>query len=973
MAWKKFMTSMILFVFLVGTFPLAALAEQTNDMTAKPMLSAVNEQGSDRGARLVLGEAKYDKLSSEKRERLKDIKDSKLEKLNDLRQDRFDKVSEFKQDKIEKLTELRQDRLDKISDLKQDKIEKLTELRKDRLDKVSELKSEKIEKLTELRQDRLDKISDLKTSELRKLTELRNERLEKMTEDLSNDELEKLSKIRREKMIELANKDSAKIKAELNKIKLVTMKKADLFRERVLSKEVVDSARERYADAKEEFEKVKKAYDEKKTKWSEFQQNLKDCEGVDSARCDDLREEAFGPAKDYLVSATKQAINYFEKLKAKVESMDDLDEERARSMVEDIDSTLGKLEDLLNRINAANSRDDLNVVAKELRQLWSKVKNQGVSHATEIVHSKLIDLIKRAEYTGDKIEAKISELDEQSEDVEKLEDLLESYFDSLDQAKASYYEAVDLREKANDLLKNGIDSRETKEEFDSILSESKSKFKEARDYLTRSHRILVEIVKLIKSLGADIPLAETEQELESEMIQVIESEVTAEGVSCKDYDYGINIFKPSFVRGDSGKVIGTFKDFCSDNENGIGHVEQGAFVHEYLCENSKVVGMTYECENGCYDGACALPTVSATVTTEFVDLELIGFEPEVEPLPFGKAVPVKIGIKNNGNSKVDGNYNIEIQYCKPDMTGCHIPMSLPGKALYPGEEYYPIAKIQPAESDLFENSFILAVLVDGDDEVLESDEFNNAKREILDVVKEEGFVDLELIGFEPQYEPLKYGQEVEVKIAVKNNGNFGVTEGYNVEIQYCKPDMTSCHIPMSLPGKSIAPGATVTYFATIKPGDNDIVDGSFLLAVIADGDNEVSESNELNNAKREVLDVLFPTATNPGTSSSGSGSSGSSEFEICGDGFDNDGDGYFDCHDSDCSPAAGETYVAGAVCTLETAKPTCCLDHNAKTAVFAESFQFDMCVGAGRYPTVNDDVCEAMADKVGYTYEGELH
>jgi len=93
--------------------------------------------------------------------------------------------------------------------------------------------------------------------------------------------------------------------------------------------------------------------------------------------------------------------------------------------------------------------------------------------------------------------------------------------------------------------------------------------------------------------------------------------------------------------------------------------------------------------------------------------------------------------------------------------------------------------------------------------------------------------------------------------------------------------------------------------------------------------------------------------------------------KLCADGIDNDGDEYIDCHDSDCGPATGEVYKAGEPCTLENNKPTCCLDHSKSEATFYKGFNINtMCVGAGRYPVVNEEVCRLMAKKEGYTYKG---
>lgn len=85
--------------------------------------------------------------------------------------------------------------------------------------------------------------------------------------------------------------------------------------------------------------------------------------------------------------------------------------------------------------------------------------------------------------------------------------------------------------------------------------------------------------------------------------------------------------------------------------------------------------------------------------------------------------------------------------------------------------------------------------------------------------------------------------------------------------------------------------------------------------------------------------------------------------EACWDGSDNDSDGYYDCHDADCS--------SDSSCVLKNSQPTCCLYHTDKKSSYASNFNSStMCLGAGRFPVLNETVCKAMAGKVGYSYQG---
>lgn len=90
--------------------------------------------------------------------------------------------------------------------------------------------------------------------------------------------------------------------------------------------------------------------------------------------------------------------------------------------------------------------------------------------------------------------------------------------------------------------------------------------------------------------------------------------------------------------------------------------------------------------------------------------------------------------------------------------------------------------------------------------------------------------------------------------------------------------------------------------------------------------------------------------------------------EICNDGIDNDADTSIDCFDGDCGPPPGVVYSDSDVCALRTEIPVCCLYHNNREALFIASYQTGMCEGAGRYPVLNEQICQSMVNLWGYTY-----
>ena len=1039
MNFNKLFTSIVLMIFIVGMLPLAVIAVDDGMLPAtkdKPMLSAVKESGvstsSGGGAvKQATGKpmlaATKDKpmLSAEKpkvtREKLRNvlgekidnIKESRLDKLSDLRDDRLKKLTDLKEDKLEKLADLREDRLEKLTDLKQDKLEKLADLRQDRLDKLADLK-----------QDKLEQISEMGSARIRKLTELKENKLKEITEDLSDEEIEKLSYLKRDRLVELAKQTKSKVKEELEKVRVVKKAREDRFRERVVDKDVLSKAKETYKNAKEKAEELRRAYEARKNNWKEAKDKLDSCRDTED-NCFEDESDAIESGKEFLLGAAERAMTYFEKLKSKIESSDDISEARAQALVADIDSVLNRLESIVEMIRDATTKDEVNSAAKELRKVWEVVKEKGKAHATKIIQAKLSDLIERAYATGERVEGAVANLEEEGTDVSEIDALLDNYYALLEKTRDIHAQAEEIREDARKQITEDM-SPELRKDIGERLKEANEKTKDAKEVLKEAHKTLRDIVKLLKKLGGIL------SELSGEDVTVIEEiqEETTDLASavCNDVD-GKDILTASYTYGDSGAVVGEFNDFCSNNENGIGHVEEGIYLHEYFCDAGFVVGKTLKCAGGCVEGAC-IGGFADDEVSEFVDLKLSNFV--IGDVFYGEPVKIGFTVDNIGNADINKEFQIEVRICKGDATtSCHIPQGISETYFAEGESKSYSVEVMPSDSDIVNDMVSFAVVVDGDSQITESSELNNMKRDAKDVsyltatpvvepssneviaaacgdymkvlfdddlyFSADG-VDYRLnfykdtnaagvsgyrlylnseyntapvtgttsgimgIGgmFNDPHDDIKvtitevFGETVQFRIDCLNENDYSDVDPIEQEMELLEQDLDCMDYDAgkNLLEKSHAKGFTgavdadlYDYCSDNEDGLTESSTGDYVHEYFCSEGQLVSKTFECGNGCNDGACVVVE-----------------SETEVCSDGVDNDGDGYIDCHDGDCS---------GTQCSLKNKEPTCCLYHDLEVGTYTGTFiQGTYCDGAGKFPVMNEAVCEAMVDHAGYSYVG---
>ena len=212
---------------------------------------------------------------------------------------------------------------------------------------------------------------------------------------------------------------------------------------REIAKERYDNARNNYAKAKEMFSSDMEKYRQAKEDFKEMKRKVKDAcaEDKESQECKDAEKEAFEAARNTLLSAADQAYQHLAQIRSKIESSEDITDEEAAERISEIEGKMQELQNLIGKIGAADTKDELKEYAKDLQQIWAKFRNKAKRHVAKLINDKLSGVYRRSKQLGDKVECALSTVEESKKadimaKVDEMNTLLDKAKTHHDTAKA---------------------------------------------------------------------------------------------------------------------------------------------------------------------------------------------------------------------------------------------------------------------------------------------------------------------------------------------------------------------------------------------------------------------------------------------------------------------------------------------------------------------------------------------------------
>ena len=224
----------------------------------------------------------------------------------------------------------------------------------------------------------------------------------------------------------------------------------------------------------------------------------KECASIanaDNGSCRRIKSEIKSDAKPHLLNTANAVLESLNKLKAKVDASDYLEENDKKEILANIDAKITKVNDLIKKIEALNENstfEEVKQLSQEITATWKEIRP-----LLEIQHRKVEILgfgriIKNSEKLEERLKNTLEKMKAKGYDVTNLDVLVAEFESELKLAKASHIEALKLISAGD-------------------VKGAHEKLADARKNLKLAHETLKKIVQEIKNRDKKV-LETTESE-----------------------------------------------------------------------------------------------------------------------------------------------------------------------------------------------------------------------------------------------------------------------------------------------------------------------------------------------------------------------------------------------------------------------------------------------------------------------------
>jgi len=359
-----------------------------------------------------------------------------------------------------------------------------------------DIRTAKMKQFVQARPEIAKVVTNVAEYRLRNIQRLSNDTILKdkvtdMFNGLTADKAQVLSHLTRAQQKNLLNGTDAVDK--LKNLKLMEVKKEEMFKSRIIAQNKLSEAKNRYDLAKKNYVDLVKDFKDKKDEFDKLKAKIAACKDSDGCKAD--QDKAQAAAKEYVYKSIKAAIEHLKKIKEKAGSSEYITSTDSSDIESEVDSAISKLEALATRLDAATTKDDIKKIASEVASLWKDIKEDAKRDAAKVVVGTVGNVVKRAEHLEGKLDCAVLSLEEQGIDVAGIDSKIDDFSSLVTSAKEDYETA---RKYLADAKSN--DDANAKD----YVTKTHTLIKQAENKIEKAHSLLKEIVREIKAAGGDI-------------------------------------------------------------------------------------------------------------------------------------------------------------------------------------------------------------------------------------------------------------------------------------------------------------------------------------------------------------------------------------------------------------------------------------------------------------------------------------
>jgi len=276
------------------------------------------------------------------------------------------------------------------------------------------------------------------------------------------------------------------------------------FKARALTKVKLEKARTNFLKAKDNFLKARERYEDAHQKFSEAKLKVRECKEEETEECMEIKEQIREHAKESLTAIADRILEHLDKLKAKVESNEDLSEEEAAEIIAKIEEQKTSIEEAKNIIETSETKEEVIEAAKTLKNAWSRIKSRVKLNAARTVNARIGGIIVKSKQLEVKLEKTLERMAENGKDTSRVETLITDFNTKIETAKTSYESALEKFEEAKETTPPDTD----------LIQEGQDLMKEANKSLQEANKVLRDIIKSIKQADGEEELEEINEDEE---------------------------------------------------------------------------------------------------------------------------------------------------------------------------------------------------------------------------------------------------------------------------------------------------------------------------------------------------------------------------------------------------------------------------------------------------------------------------
>ena len=249
----------------------------------------------------------------------------------------------------------------------------------------------------------------------------------------------------------------------------------------------IKTAKEVYEHSRERYRKFRDRYEDKRNDFVKAEKKFREARKKFRLSRDSLsRDELVNRTRDYLEKAIDQMISHLDIMKYRIENSDRAD--ILPDAASNIAMHISQLEDIKTKVELAETPDELQDVAHELKDQWLRIRLETRYYAGILINHRLDRFITKSDNVSMRMDDVLGKLKDEGKETAELEEIASNFNELVKEARDRHEESLDLYE-----THPGFDSNGTVTDID-----------QARDFLNQAFKAQKETLKTLKAAGREL-------------------------------------------------------------------------------------------------------------------------------------------------------------------------------------------------------------------------------------------------------------------------------------------------------------------------------------------------------------------------------------------------------------------------------------------------------------------------------------